>query len=265
MILPQTKSPPGAYPGRKGEMTMKNIEAFVDGVKKLAEQNGMGAIVEVKTVRTYDSFYDKNDNIFDSSDYWYEDIEVDLKGLLMTDYELRTDFALADIDFIYDLALELDEDMNPDTTLDQLKASFPNDFNNLMKQIVEEIKSMDIYDLEDNMEALFGVSIAEIDRLEPLAYWTVYFKPEKWDEETAWKCGLYPFYYKDEGYLALGGCGMDLSPKLDAYQAQTVHSIPSGSEFIKEPEYAQYVVGKAIFQKVMDAVKIDPEVHIRAY
>ena len=48
---------------------------------------------------------------------------------------------------------------------------------------------------------------------EGLGYWTVYFCPNSDDVDAALRVGLTPFYYEDNFYLALGGCGMDLSPR----------------------------------------------------
>ena len=61
---------------------------------------------------------------------------------------------------------------------------------------------------------------------EALTYWTIYFEPLCFDIDIALKCGLTPFTYYSNStdeleLLALSGCGMDLSPKLEAYQALT--------------------------------------------
>ncbi len=77
---------------------------------------------------------------------------------------------------------------------------------------------------------------------ENLAYWTLYFAPEFEEVETALKCGLTPFRFYDEDagdvfFLALSGSGMDLSPKLDAYQALTSGTIDPGSKLFRQPDY----------------------------
>ena len=87
--------------------------------------------------------------------------------------------------------------------------------------------------------------------LESLGYWTVYYHPAIEDHETALKCALTPFFYKDKYYLALGGCGMDLSPKLDAYQMLTAGNIPEDSHALKNPDYFSNVVGPQVAQEAL--------------
>jgi hypothetical protein len=61
----------------------------------------------------------------------------------------------------------------------------------------------------------------EIEFWEALSMWPTYFEPLIFNEQIAVECGLTPFSYYCENYdrelqlLALSGCGMDLSPKLD--------------------------------------------------
>jgi hypothetical protein len=77
--------------------------------------------------------------------------------------------------------------------------------------------------------------------MEVLAYWLIYFEPYIEDEEKAYQSGLFPFRYKDKFLLALGGCGMDLSPKLDCYQALTDSSLPAGSQIFRQVDFFDYV------------------------
>ena len=85
---------------------------------------------------------------------------------------------------------------------------------------------------------------------ESLSYWTVYFEPQIEDVSAALQAGLVPFYYRDTFYLALGACGMDLSPKLDAYQALVSGTIPRYSQLFKQESYFEYVVGEDLTAKV---------------
>lgn len=100
----------------------------------------------------------------------------------------------------------------------------------------------------------------DIDELfwEKLAIWTIYFKPLRYDEEEAFKCKLLPFKYSDEEeeleLLALRGYGMDLSPKLEAYQALVSGTIDERSLIFSDPNYFKYVVGEEITQEVLKAV-----------
>ncbi len=91
-----------------------------------------------------------------------------------------------------------------------------------------------------------------------LSYWCVYFEPVVFDEEIALECGLTPFTYKGKNMLALSGCGMDLSPRLDAYQALAHNTIDKHSRFFstanQADEYFEYVVGKEVAKKVLKAI-----------
>jgi hypothetical protein len=87
---------------------------------------------------------------------------------------------------------------------------------------------------------------------ESLAYWTIYFEPEpEWENvEIALECGLIPFRFKEHFFLAFGACGMDLSPKLDAYQVLTSGTIDEFSMLFRDEKYFRYVVGDEVTEKV---------------
>lgn len=95
---------------------------------------------------------------------------------------------------------------------------------------------------------------------ETLLYWATYYRPEHFNEEIAYKCGLFPFRaVMDKNdyaytYLALTGCGMDLSPCLDAHQALVDGTIDPSSKYFTEPSYFQHVVGKEIMAEVTKAI-----------
>ena len=93
---------------------------------------------------------------------------------------------------------------------------------------------------------------------EKLSYWPTYFKPLKFNEEIAYQCDLIPFVYrgyeKDIKLLALGGCGMDLSPRLDAYQALTDRTIDPYSKLFYERNYFEYVMGKYLTDEILKIV-----------
>ena len=100
----------------------------------------------------------------------------------------------------------------------------------------------------------------EIDELfwDALTHWTIYFEPLVFDEEIALKCGLTPFTYKGKNLLALSGCGMDLSPRLDAYQALSHKTIDRNSRYFftanRLDKYFEYVVGKELAEEVLKAI-----------
>jgi len=99
---------------------------------------------------------------------------------------------------------------------------------------------------------------AAIDDLcEALGYWVYYYIPQEWEGreeqyiQTALEVGLIPFYFRGTLMLALGGCGMDLSPKLDAFQVLTTGTISPDSILFKDPKYFKTVVGEEVFEKVV--------------
>lgn len=98
---------------------------------------------------------------------------------------------------------------------------------------------------------------------ESLGMWPIYFEPLIFNEQVALECGLTPFSYYDENssrelqLLALSGCGLDLSPKLDAYQALTNRTIDKNSRFFVNDQPLNYfasVVGEDIEQRVRQAL-----------
>ncbi len=100
-----------------------------------------------------------------------------------------------------------------------------------------------------------GDDVNIADRLhEELAYYTIYYEPEVMKEEVAVECGLTPFTYSNtQGsmyLLALSGFGMDLTPKLDAYQALVHGAISPDSFYFKQRSYFVSVVGENITQRV---------------
>ena len=116
--------------------------------------------------------------------------------------------------------------------------------------LLKEWKGEAIDDNDEDEESLF--EIVEQRFWEGLSYWNTYFEPLVFDEEIALECYLTPFTYNHVNLLALSGCGMDLSPKLDAYQALTHGTIDRDSSFfsINNNEYFEYVAGKEIVRKM---------------
>ncbi len=103
----------------------------------------------------------------------------------------------------------------------------------------------------------------ESNGFESLAYWTIYWSPQIEDVELALKCGLVPFKYDGEFLLALGGCGMDLSPKLDAYMGLAWGQISKDSQLFRQKDYFEYVVGKSTTEEVLKEIKLnEPKVKI---
>jgi len=141
----------------------------------------------------------------------------------------------------------------PKVAVDE-ELSYIDEYQDKLKEIEADEDHTDEY-LEEKKEELRSEyeweAIQQCE--ESLGYWTVYFQPDYIDEDVAIECRLHPFYYDDEFYLALGGAGMDLSPKLDAYQALTTGTLPRDTKIFSDPEYFKYVVGEKLYQKVLEA------------
>jgi hypothetical protein len=79
-----------------------------------------------------------------------------------------------------------------------------------------------------------------------------------YNEEDAYKCNLIPFRYfdadenRDSYLLALGGCGMDLSPKLDAYFFLQTGKMDPASMYFRQKDYFKSLVSSEIFNAIED-------------
>jgi hypothetical protein len=202
---------------------------------------------------------------------------------LLKDYDLNTDFAIDEVSWLERAVKDhldkriaqlieegkLDEDFDiGELSLDAIEEHphLGQYHEDTMDWIRYELRScLQWHEIADELTIAFGIEYPdeEFNEIEALAYWTIYFSPDNWDEETAWRVGLFPFEFDDENYLALGGCGMDLSPKLDAYQALVDGTIPSSSRFRDDCSYAKYVVGEELYNEVMEAIKCKPVITIR--
>ena len=251
-----------------------DLNKLTEDLRHTLKKYGFESRIYIQEFKSRESFYDKNNTIFDTLENEGSTlIKVDKKKWLLSDRELRNDFLIPEVDFIEALVLSYFEeifgnkvDLVTYPTLKDLEDKLGINLAIIEEMIYNEIDDMDFKALEDYLESLFGISCSEeyFDEIETLAYWTTYFKPCYENEDIAWKVGLFPFRFDGDFYLALGGCGMDLSPKLDAYQALTDNTIPSFSQFIRQPDYAKYVVGSKVFEEVMKAIKRDPIIEIHA-
>ena len=79
-----------------------------------------------------------------------------------------------------------------------------------------------------------------------------------YNEEDAYKCNLIPFTIYDGGanediyLLALGGCSMDLSPKLDAYFFLQTGRMDPASMYFRDKNYFKSMVSDEIFNAIED-------------
>jgi hypothetical protein len=77
-----------------------------------------------------------------------------------------------------------------------------------------------------------------------------------YSQDAAYKCNLIPFKLsnddEDSYLLALGGCGMDLSPKLDAYFFLHNGKMDSASKYFTQKDYFKSLVSTEIFNAIED-------------
>lgn len=235
-------------------------------------------------------FFTANNGIWDSSEYWLEDLQINKINWLLSDYgkkDLQLNFVIGDYEPMYNAVYHIlksymnDPESNltneviesefgdfEKTTLEDLKAYLSEKiFNEILDEIIESIAGEEFSRIEEYLPVWFDIQYPEetFNELEALSYWTIYFQPKIENEELAWKLNLIPFWFDDTFYLALGGCGMDLSPKLDAYQALTDGTVPSNSMFRnkRDHEYAKHIVREETFNKVIETIKCDPTIHIQ--
>ncbi len=199
--------------------------------------------VTIQPYYTSEDYFTTNNNIFNSSECWFEDIEFPQEAL--------------------------DAEFEESDELDNLRVEYKDELDKRFKEAIIEYKDKvhnwdeDVDEITATVEAELQGAIGRLKEdtcsdeklLEGLAYWTVYFHPRIEDIDVALRCGLVPFYFQEEFYLALGGCGMDLSPKMDAYQAIVSGTIPESSMFFRDIDYFTHVVGKDITAKVTSKAK----------
>ncbi len=129
-------------------------------------------------------------------------------------------------------------------------------YNAMIDEVIDHLDYYTLEDLLDNIREDFFYMNVYNKLLESALIWNTVFEPEDFDVDTAIYVGLIPFSIYDNNrnridVLGIGGAGMDLSPKLDAYQVLLDHSIPENSTFFSDPKYAKYVVGEEVFNEVM--------------
>lgn len=241
---------------------------FGSGHVKIEEYNFWGR----------DEFFETRDHIWEEitegeeSYQNQENLEFDFDGWFHSDYpdvpegfpiteELYNLMHDGDEDYITDEKLWFDqrtddpedpEEANPnyleflweDKTYKDLPPDLQSDVSTWWSDLtVDEINDETF--LKDTIEECCGISFEEkyneFGAMEALAYWTIYFYPRIDSYDSAWKSNLFPFKYEDKFLLALGGCGMDLSPLLDCYQALVNQSIDENSMIFRDSSYFDHV------------------------
>lgn len=218
-----------------------------------------------KVGRDRDSYFDSHSDIYERFNENWEDLTffVDLYSELRDEFDYNTSSTISEI-FDAISTYEIDEldgfselsedeqDMVSEMTLPELEEKHPMIYA-AMVELLNGLSDDDV-DVRNDGATIFDCDYIDekVDgyTYEALAYWTVYFEPDYFDADVAQKVGLVPFEFGDLQLLALGGCGMDLSPKLDAYVALTTSHIPENSQFFRQRDYFDYVVGSSIAQEV---------------
>ena len=134
----------------------------------------------------------------------------------------------ADIDF---------ELVNSDLDLARQYLFNPEDFDHYDDEDIEDVVRNELYDQISIYNTLYKV------------------EEHSYNEETAYKCSLVPFkiteqYEEDKHYLALGGCGMDLSPRLDAYYFLQTGNMDPLSTYFTDKEFFKSLVSDEIFNAI---------------
>ncbi len=83
------------------------------------------------------------------------------------------------------------------------------------------------------------------------------FEPLIFNEEIALECFLTPFTFKEKGMLALPGYGIELTPRLEAYQTLVHNTIDRKSRFFSsgaDDYFESALVGKEVSKKVLQAI-----------
>ena len=236
---------------------------------KLKETIGNRGSVEEVKYRFVDDFYHKNRVIGEYLNY--DNIEFNRRLWILDhmDFGFRDYFRLEDLfgihsgleqsvlEFYYD---EIEDESKP--LVDLLNDEQIKHVDGLIKSYVKDMSASKLESVANEV-FLAGKNFNELDVIKA---WTVYFSPWYYCEETAFKCGLLPFRFKGEPFLALGGGGMDYSPKLDAYQALVIEAISSGSHLVRNEDYFKNVVGDELTDEVIELVTLDnPKYIVRRY
>lgn len=272
-----------------------DTQTIVTDLKNVLKQHGVSGSVEVQEYNIFDGYYERHKNIFNSSECWFENVQpVEPMQSLRGNVDFNSDVILDECD-LTDVVEEFLSDRDIDAceryakaqnldvadvtvggmTLSDLKVALGgSDYEELEAAIWDYIEeNWDTYEAENS--GLFSEEAVrnETDPTEAMAYWTVYFEPREFDPVVARECHLVPFYWRpreseDLDLLALGGCGMDMSPKLDAYQALVDGTLPAGSMLLSgiNRDYCVSMLGEATYEKALSKARLkSPAIILRTY
>lgn len=246
------------------------IESYLKkkGIKVDSDTLSIQASIEEYRIR--DNFFEKDETIYHEMDKQYFS-DVDFPDEVIAQ-EMK-DILTSNITEEYIKSIEVDPDNLEDITIIFSEEKIREKIKKVKEETGEELTREEaIEELTEEIFQKYNIDIDEIKTqardslIESLCYWSVYFQPPSYYEgcvEEALEVGLIPFYYENAFFIALGGAGMDLSPKLDAYQALIDGTLPSNSLFFRDRKYFEYIVGKEVTKKVEEKAKLDkPKIHI---
>lgn len=266
-------------------MTTNTYETMtIDQVKELLNNKTESSSFRVETQVfnmascDTDGFYDREENIYDEFSSNIDDLYIDVAYIqrvwesysidkdvsLLTLHEEYLDVTVLGLSCAIDKIIDdLENQENYDYTLAMLQQENSDLYNELESHLYNDMEDSDIDDvmefgvfITDESEGVIEETIYNYD--EALAYWTVYFEPRIYDADIAIRCGLTPFTYKDTEYLALGGCGMDLSPRLQAYMMLTSNwGMPTDCRLLSDDSYFRSVVGDSITDECIGKYTLD--------
>ena len=258
-------------------LTPQEVKGLLSNVERVDVE-----MEEYNIGRSRNSYFNRVDNIYDRFGeeidelvFLEDGIEIlrnnhDYNGESTLDeiFDTINAYDIDDIEGIRDYKENEEEyeEITEVLTLNELRKKYPDIYQNaieLFNGLEDEDMSVSYYDYD----ALFDCDHIEEEVDEStygaLAYWTIYFEPEYMDVKVASKVGLVPFEFEGTEYLALGGCGMDLSPKLDAYIALCHGWIPEDSKLVgSDPDYFRYVIGDTVGKEIEKKCKLDKKKYV---
>ena len=119
---------------------------------------------------------------------------------------------------------------------EEMKADLDGWWNELELEEASRIEAVAEALGHNDLEEAYGVT-QFLDNI----CWNTVFEPQEIDTEAGFRSGLLPFEQRDTFVLAFAGCGQDMSPHLNCYQALTSHSLPSDSKIFSDRKYFDYV------------------------
>jgi hypothetical protein len=236
-------------------MQSHKVEPIISSIKSHFKCEDVSFSVEKYHFKSRDEYFTNVSHVWDVATKEPEMIEYNQGLFRLNNFSINEDITLFDLEKVF-INCYGEKGKGKIYNPDDYFANDTLDKHYNKQSIIDDIKELIRYDSHlieyEDLDLLFSDYCEYSDNIfETLGYWTTYFEPYRFDEEIAYKCNLTPFKYvsdyEDRELLALGGCGMDLSPKLDAYQAMVDGTIDRNSTLLRYPDtdYFSYVVGEA--------------------